>query len=391
MFDVVIVGGGVSGINLLRNLNEKINSILITDKKLGKSNSLMAQGGIQVPDNNVVSKNLMVKDILNSGRGKSIKKLVENFVSEINYAYEDLISLGILFKKEKENYLKLLAGGCSEKRVLTTGDMLGVQIVKKLMSEVNKKKRNFLEFTEVIHIEKFNNNFKIIIKNLNTEETKEIESKIVVLCCGGTTYDYALKNSSKTTNIPNINHKIRLVCKKLGLKMTENIYQYQPFGLIYPKLRNRCLPEKISNFNIEIVNKFGEKVCSTKEDRLDIVNKINNCFKDNKQIITEDGENCVELKFNKKLLDNFETHFPKFFKDFGNKVPEKIYITPILHYELSGIKTDENQSTSLKNIFCCGEMSYGIHGDNRLMGLGIIEGLVSSKTCADYINYINPK
>ena len=143
MFDVVIVGGGVSGINLLRNLNEKINSILITDKKLGKSNSLMAQGGIQVPDNNVVSKNLMVKDILNSGRGKSIKKLVENFVSEINYAYEDLISLGILFKKEKENYLKLLAGGCSEKRVLTTGDMLGVQIVKKLMSEVNKKKGIF--------------------------------------------------------------------------------------------------------------------------------------------------------------------------------------------------------------------------------------------------------
>ena len=60
MYDVIVIGAGVAGLNVIRNLSNNIKSLLITDKKIGQSNSLMAQGGIQIPEENTFSKNLQI-------------------------------------------------------------------------------------------------------------------------------------------------------------------------------------------------------------------------------------------------------------------------------------------------------------------------------------------
>jgi len=386
MFDVIIIGGGVSGINLLRNLRKNIKSLLITNGKIGKSNSLMAQGGIQIPQNNESSKNLMKADIAISGRGNSKKKLVDIFVNNSVHIGKELSNLGVHFKKNLDGeYLKMLAGGCAEKRVLTTDDMLGVKVIKRLVDNIIKNEKNYLEFTHVTNIELNNDYISIKAKKINGDIVS-LKTKNLCLCCGGTSFYEAQNKKRKTTNIPNKNHTIRELCKKLKIKMSEPEFQLQPYGIVCPPLKNRCFPEKVSNFDIKILDKNKKIICQTNMDRLNIVKKINNTIEKKNYILSENNEKCVEMDISNITISEFEYHFPKLFKDFGNQKPSRILISPIIHYELSGILVNSKQQTNIPNIYACGEMAYGIHGKNRLMGLGILEGMVSSKICSTHLN-----
>lgn len=385
MYDVIIIGGGVSGINLLRKLNKDINSLLITNGKIGKSNSLMAQGGIQVPKNNKNSKNIMKLDIIKSGRGDSNEKLVDVFVENSTDILNDFVEIGLEFKKESNGqHLRLLAGGCSEKRVLTTDDMLGVKIIKKLINNINEKKKKYLEFLHVSNIKKNTNHILIEAQKTNGD-IASFKTKKLCLCCGGTSFYKAEIDNKKTTNIPNKNHTIRELCRKLKIKMSKPEYQLQPYGIVYPNLKNRCFPEKVSNFDIKILDKNKNIICSTNMDRLDIVKSINRTILNKQYLLNENNEKCVEMNISNIPEVEFKLHFPKLFKDFGDQKPNRILIKPIIHYELSGIFVNENQQTNIKDIYACGEITYGVHGKNRLMGLGILEGMVSSKICSQHI------
>lgn len=386
MFDVIIIGGGVSGINLLRNLGKNIKSILITNGKIGKSNSLMAQGGIQIPDDNENSKNIMKADIMTSGRGDSERILVDIFVENSAHIGQELSELGVNFKKESGgDFLKMQAGGCTLKRVLTTDDMLGVKVIKKLIDNVIENQKNYLEFTHVTDI-KLNDDYILIEAEKINGEIIKLKTKNLCLCCGGTSFNEANNKNKRTTNVPNKNHTIRELCKKLKIKMTEPEYQLQPYGILHPSLKNRCFPEKVSNFDIKILDKDKKTICKTNMDRLDIVKKINKSIKEKKYILSDNNEKCVEMDISKITADEFKFHFPKLFKDFGQQKPSSVLISPIIHYELSGIVVNQNQQTNIPNIYACGEMAYGIHGKNRLMGLGILEGMVSSKICSKHLD-----
>lgn len=53
-----------------------------------------------------------------------------------------------------------------------------------------------------------------------------------------------------------------------------------------------------------------------------------------------------------------------------------LIVSPVEHYSIGGIKTDEYGRTSVPGLFACGECTGGIHGANRLGGGSLTESLV---------------
>ena len=89
---VFIVGSGAAGMMSALSCAQLVPVTILTDGKLGNSNSIMAQGGIQVPKNTVADRSAMVKDMLNSARGLASKERIISFVDHIH----ETISLSLI-------------------------------------------------------------------------------------------------------------------------------------------------------------------------------------------------------------------------------------------------------------------------------------------------------
>jgi succinate dehydrogenase / fumarate reductase flavoprotein subunit/L-aspartate oxidase len=68
---------------------------------------------------------------------------------------------------------------------------------------------------------------------------------------------------------------------------------------------------------------------------------------------------------------------------------EPMLVYPTLHYQNGGIYMNAQTETSLKGLYSAGEVSGGIHGDNRLMGNSLQDiltfGRRAGKVAASYV------
>ena len=94
---VFIVGSGAAGMMSALSCAQYVPVTILTDGKLGNSNSIMAQGGIQVPRDTVEDRSAMVKDMLKSARGLASKERIISFVNHIHDTISYLLELGVKF------------------------------------------------------------------------------------------------------------------------------------------------------------------------------------------------------------------------------------------------------------------------------------------------------
>ncbi len=111
--EVTIVGSGVAGLISALTLPRNYRILLITKKRLGDSNSYLAQGGICI-QRGEEDKESFVEDTLRAGHYENSKEAVETLVEESREAIQTLIRYGVPFSKNEEGYCYTREGGHSK-------------------------------------------------------------------------------------------------------------------------------------------------------------------------------------------------------------------------------------------------------------------------------------
>ena len=389
--DVLVVGGGGAGCAAALHAHiAGAKVILATKLRLGDSNSVMAQGGMQIsvaPEDSPVTHFV---DTLKGGHMQNDHQLLKVMVEEGPSIAKWLLSLGVLFDRDGDGNLHVKKGGGSSKpRLLTCSDYTGLEIMRVLKDEVLNQNIQLLEFCAAIELtsDEKGNCTGAIFKDLDNQRHVVVAAKSVILATGGI-------GRLHIQGFPTSNHYGATgdglcLAYRMGAKLMHiDTFQYHPSGAVYPEqLIGALVTEGIRSEGGHLVNAKGERFVNELDTRDVVSSSIIRECEEGRGIRTMSGRIGVWL--DTPLLDaehgpgTVEKHFPAMmlqFERFGIDISkDPVLIYPTLHYQNGGVKIDTNSETNVPNLFVAGEASGGLHGRNRLMGNSLLDLMVFGK------------
>jgi L-aspartate oxidase len=373
--DVLIVGSGIAGLNFARKISEHQKVTILTKKEAMASNTRLAQGGIAT----VIGKNdsfqLHVEDTLRAGCGlcneKAVKTLVENGPKEI----QDLVSIGVRFDKQNDEFHLTKEGGHSRHRVLHAKDATGREIEQVLMKNV-KESRNVEVMENCFVIDIIVKRAKCLgvnVLNAKNKETFRIFSRTTVLATGGVGHVY-----QNTTN-PEIatGDGIAMAFRAGAIIEDMEFVQFHPTALKKLGAPNFLISEAFRGEGAILVNEKGERFMEEYDVRKELAPRdiVSRAIFDE----LRKGKVFLDMRHESKssVLDRFPMIYEECLKYGVDITKDLIPVSPAAHYLCGGIRTNEYGETNTKNLLAFGECACTeVHGANRLASNSLLESVV---------------
>ncbi|RMH35628.1 MAG: FAD-binding protein [Nitrospirae bacterium] len=389
--DVLVIGGGGAGCAAALHAHKAGAKVLLATKlRLADSNSVMAQGGMQIavaPDDSPVQHFL---DTLKGGHFKNDRQLLKVMVEEGPSIAQWLLELGVLFDRDTDGSLHVKKGGGSTKpRLVTCSDYTGLEIMRVLKDEVLNRQIQLLEFCAAVEL--LTNRDGVctgaVLRDLDNKRFIVVAAKAVILATGGI-------GRLHIQGFPTSNHYgatgdgLALAYRAGAPLVHIDTFQYHPTGAVYPEqLVGALVTEGIRSEGGHLVNARGERFVNELDTRDVVSSSIIRECEEGRGIRTPTGRMGVWLDTPLLELEHgagtLEKHFPAMVRQYERygidirKDPVLIY--PTLHYQNGGVQIDVNAETAVPNLFVAGEASGGLHGRNRLMGNSLLDLMVFGK------------
>lgn len=386
--DLLIVGGGGAGCAAALTARAAGARVLLATKlRLGDSNTVMAEGGMQVavkPEDSPVRHFL---DTIKGGHFANDRDLLKVLVEEGPAATQWLLSLGVLFDRDDTGNLRVRSGGAtSTPRLLTCKDYTGLELMRVLKDAVINEDIQKVEFAPAVELlsDEAGRCVGAILKNLDNQRFLTVHAKAVILATGGS-------GRLHIQGFPTSNHfgatgDALPLAYRIGAKLAFiDTFQYHPTGAIYPEaMAGLLVTEAIRGAGSQLVNRLGERFVN-ETDLRDVVAAaiIRECV-EGRGVTTPSGRRGVWL--DTPLVDvlngegTLDARFPnmrKLFSRYEIDIREQpVLIHPTLHYQNGGVKIGIDGESAVPGLFAAGEASGGLHGRNRLMGNSLLDIIV---------------
>jgi len=386
--DVLVVGGGGAGAAAALTAQEAGARVLLATKlRLGDSNTVMAEGGMQVAVSPTDSPIRHYLDTLRGGQMKNDPVLLRTLVSEGPEAVRWLMRLGVLFDREDDGRLSLRAGGgSSTPRLLRCKDYTGLELMRVLKDEVLNRRIDILEFSPIVELTTDADGActGAILKNLDTKQWIVVQAKTVILATGGIGRLYV--QGFPTSNHYGATADGLPVAYRTGARLTlQDTFQYHPSGAIFPEpMAGILVTEAIRAAGAHLVNAAGDRFINELETRDAVAAGIIQECEAGRGVETIAGRRGVWL--DTPMVDllhgpgTLAHRFPNMVRQYARYQidiqKEPVLIYPTLHYQNGGVKIDVDGESGVRNLFVAGEASGGLHGRNRLMGNSLLDIIV---------------
>jgi len=385
--DVLVIGGGSAGSSAaLLAEQEGARVILITKLRLGDSNSVMAQGGIQAAVNPNDSPVRHYLDVMGGGHFDNKPELVEALTMDAPIVINWLTELGVMFDRMPDGRLRTRhGGGTSRTRMLSCKDYTGSGVLRVLRDEIECRKRiRVMDFAPAVEL-LMDTDGRVagaIMQNFETDEYFIVRAKAVVLATGGL-------GRLHIQGFPTTNH-YGATCDgvvlgyRVGAKLIfMDSVQYHPTGAVYPEqILGFLVTEKVRGLGGQPVNKHGELFVFPLEPR-DVESSafIRECLERKNGIQTPSGQMGVWL--DSPIIEELEgtgtieRELPAMVRQFKrfdiDITKEPMLVYPTLHFQNGGLDVSAHTETNVPGLFAAGEVQGGTHGRNRLMGNSQLE------------------
>lgn len=389
--DVLVIGGGGAGAMAALSAKAAGATVLMATKlRLGDSNTVMAEGGMQVavsPEDSPVRHFL---DSLRGGHMANDKTLLKTLVEEGPSVTKWLIDNGVMFDREEDGNLSLRPGGGSSKaRLVRCKDYTGLELMRVLKDCVLNEQIEIVEYMPVLELltDESGTCSGAILKNLDNNQILVVQAKTVILATGGI-------GRLHIQGFPTSNHYGATgdglpLSYRTGAKLTlQDTFQYHPTGAVFPEaMAGILVTEAIRSVGAHLVNVNGDRFIGEMETRDAVASAVIRECQEGRGVETPSGRLGVWLDM--PLVDTLngagtlDERFPNMVKQFSRYdidiTKEPVLVYPTLHYQNGGIKVDVDGESSVKNLFVAGEASGGLHGRNRLMGNSLLDIIVYGK------------
>jgi len=387
--DVLIIGGGGAGTAAALTAQEKGAKVLIATKlRHGDANTMMAEGGIQAASKGEKdSPYYHYLDVVGGGHFNNVPELVYTLVTEAPKVLAWLESLGCMFTKLPEGRLQTLhGGGTCRKRMHYAADITGAEIMRTLRDEARNRtdKIKVLEFSPAVELilNEHGHCAGAVLYNLETEEYFLVKAKAVIMATGGSGRLHI--QGFMTTNHYGATGDGLVLGYRAGVKLCFlHTVQYHPTGAVFPEQAEGLLiTEKVRGAGANVLNIDGEQFVNEREPRdVESASFIRECTEVGKGIPTPTGK--VGIWLDSPMIDILmgegavRREFPGkhiLFRRYGIDISkEPMLVYPTLHYQNGGLEYNSRCETSIPGFFAAGEVSGGVHGENRLMGNSLLD------------------
>ncbi len=387
--DVLIIGGGGAGaMAALSAVSEGADVILTTKLRLGDSNTVMAQGGIQAADKPNDSPVIHYLDVMGGGGYKNIPELVYHLVQSGPSIIAWLEEMGMMFDKEEDGtMITIHGGGTSRKRMHTAKDYTGMEIMRILKDEVLNKGIKVIEYVAAIELlsDEDGRCCGAVFVNLETGEKIIIQSKATILATGGA-------GRLHIQGFPTSNHYGAtadglVLANRIGAKLIYiDTIQYHPTGVCFPEqISGQLITEKVRGVGAQLVNREGKRFIYELETRDCVAAAIiRECQERDKGVKTPQGSvgvwldtPLIEIKGGEGTIERELPAMFRQFKRFGIDIRKEPILTyPTQHYQNGGVLINPDGETNVPGLLAAGEVAGGVHGRNRLMGNSLLDILV---------------
>lgn len=386
--DILIIGGGGAGCQAA--LFAKMNGakvILSTKLRLGDSNSMMSQGGMQTAVNPHDSPVIHYLDAIGGGHFDNKPELVDALVTDASMIVNWLEELGVMWDRDENgNLVTETGGGTSRRRMLSARDYTGAAIVRVLMDEVRSYPEDILviEFAPCVELvmDEKGQAAGGILYNLDTEEYYVVRAKTTIITTGG--FGRLHIKEFATTNHYGATADGLILGYRTGAKLIYmDSVQYHPTGAVYPEqILGFLVTEKVRALGGQPINKDGELFVFPLEPRdVEAASFIRECEEIGQGVKTHTGRvgvwldsPVVDMLRGEGTIKHALPAMVRQFERFGIDITkEPMLIYPTLHYQNGGLEINANCETNIPNLYVAGEASGGIHGRNRLMGNSVLD------------------
>lgn len=389
--DVLVVGGGGAGCAAALHAHSQGGKVILATKlRLGDSNTVMAQGGMQVAITREDSPVQHFLDTLKGGHMKNDHQLLKVMVEEGPSIAKWLLELGVLFDRDADGNLHVKKGGGSSKpRLLTCSDYTGLEIMRVLKDEVLNQKIQVLEFCAAVELlsDDTGTCTGMILQDLDNKRFIVVAAKAVILATGGI-------GRLHIQGFPTSNHYGATgdglaMAYRMGAKLLQiDTFQYHPTGAAFPEqLVGALVTEGIRSEGGHLVNAKGERFVNELDTRDVVSSSIIRECEEGRGVRTMTGR--VGVWLDTPLLEaeqgpgTLEKHFPAMVRQYTRYgidiARDPVLVYPTLHYQNGGVQIDVNGESGVRNLFVAGEVSGGLHGRNRLMGNSLLDLMVFGK------------
>ena len=379
--DIVIVGSGVAGLYCALNLPKEKSIIIVTKNKARRSDSYLAQGGICVlrDEDDYDS---FYEDTMKAGHYENNPDSVHIMIHSSQEVISDLVSFGVRFEKNGEEFLYTREGAHSHQRILFHEDETGKEITSHLLETARARENiTIIENYTMVDLICEENECHGIIGHDENGVYSAIQADYTVLATGGIGGIF-----EHSTNYKHLTGDAIALALKYGIKLQHIDYiQIHPTTLYTEKEESRefLISESVRGEGAILLNSKGERFVNELLPRDVVANAI---FAEMKK----EGSKHVWLSMAPIPTEEIRTHFPNIYQrcleEGYDATKEPIPVVPSQHYFMGGIDVDRYSKTSMDRLYAAGETACnGVHGRNRLASNSLLESLVFAKRAAKHI------
>jgi L-aspartate oxidase len=382
--DILVIGSGGAGCAAAMEAARAGARVLLTTKlRLGDSNTVMAEGGIQASIMKSDTPQMHYDDTIKAGHHYAEKELVAEMVMDGPETIRWLIKQGMQFDLTKYgDLLTRRAGGTSANRVCYYRDYTGLEMMRVLREAVSNLEVEIWDYSPVVEllVDEVGRCAGAVISDLRKRRYVQVKARSVIMATGGIGRMHL--NGFPTSNHFGATADGLVLAYRLGAKLRDlDSFQYHPTGLAFPQhLVGTLITEGVRSSGTWLLNGKGERFIDELLPRDIVAAAILRECAEGRCIRVDDESIGVWLDtpgLERRKPGTLQKRFPKLLH-LGERcgidpATTPLLIYPTLHYQNGGVKINSNGLTSVPGLYCVGEVSGGIHGKNRLMGNALLE------------------